>query len=291
MAVHHQNDASRVWLITGCSSGLGRAFAESALAHGDRVAVTTRRVESIERFQKDYPKTAIALALDVTNKEEVSGAVEEAINVFGHIDVLVNNAGFGMVGAIEEVSDEAVRHVYDTNVFGLLNVIRAVLPHMRRRHRGHIINITSIGGLVSNPGSGVYCSTKFAVEGITESLAEEVGPLGIKVTAMAPGPFRTDFATEKLAFAGPIDDYAETAVGHWRKKIPQMNGRQPGDPEKAAEVLLKIVETDPPPLHIVIGNSALDRIRQKISILTQELNAWEAVSRSVDFEGDSVDMR
>nr|MDJ0723391.1 SDR family NAD(P)-dependent oxidoreductase [Desulfobacterales bacterium] len=215
----------------------------------------------------------------------------EAIRLFGHIDVLVNNAGFGMVGAIEEVSDDDTRRVYDTNVLGLLSVIRAVLPHMRRRRSGHIINISSIGGLASNPGSGIYCSTKFAVEGITESLAEEVKPLGIKVTAIAPGPFRTEFVGAGLPSAGPIDDYAGTAVGRWRERISTMRGKQPGDPQKAAEALLKVVEFDRPPLHLVLGNSAVDRIREKIASLNAELEAWEAVSRSVDFEGESVDMR
>jgi NAD(P)-dependent dehydrogenase (short-subunit alcohol dehydrogenase family) len=291
MTIHHQNSDSRVWLITGCSKGLGRAFAKAVLEKGERAAITTRRVESIKHFQKDYPDTALALALDVTNKDEVQQAVEETIRRFGHIDVLVNNAGFGMVGAIEEVSDEDTRRVYDTNVFGVLNVIRAVLPHMRSRRNGHIINISSIGGLVSNPGSGIYCSTKFAVEGITESIAQELRQLGIKVTAIEPGPFRTDFAGDGLPYAQPIDDYADTPVGHWRERIPVMNGKQPGDPEKAAAVLLKLVENDNPPLHLVLGNSAMDRIREKIAALNRELDAWEAVGRSVDFEGDSVDLR
>lgn len=286
-----QQGITRVWLITGCSSGLGRTFAEAILAKGDRVAVTARQVESVENFQNDFPDAALCLPLDVTRQRQVNQAVTQTIRRFGQIDVLVNNAGFGMVGAIEEVSDKDVRRVYDTNVFGLLNVIRGLLPHMRERKRGHIVNVSSIAGLASNPGSGIYCSTKFAVEGITESLAEEVRPLGIKVTAMEPGPFRTDFATTKLTYARQIDDYAGTPVGHWRERIPKMNGNQPGDPKKAAEVLLNLVDTEHPPLHLVLGNSAMDRIREKIIALTQELDDWETTARSVDFEGDSVDMR
>ena len=162
---------------------------------------------------------------------------------------------------------------------------------MRRRRSGHIINVSSIAGLASNPGTGIYGSTKFAVEGITEALAEEVRPLGIKVTALAPGPFRTAFTSPKLTAARPIDDYAATPVGFWRERIPRMHGKQPGDPAKAAQVLFMLVNAETPPVHLVIGNSALDRIREKIDAFNQELDSWEAVGRSVDHEGETVDIR
>lgn len=272
----------KTWLITGASSGLGRAIAEEALRGGERVVATARRPADVEDLRGRYPETALAMALDVTDQGSVNGAVEQAIAWAGAIDVLVNNAGYGVHGAIEEVSDEEVRHLYDVNVFGLLTITRAVLPIMRRQRSGHVINISSVGGLVAGEGSGTYCSTKFAVEGISEALRAEVAPLGIRVTAIEPGPFRTDFNGRSIKIAATsIPDYAETA-GRRSAALRAASGRQPGDPDKAARIICEIAASPEPPLHLLLGNPAVDRARPKLQGLLAEIDRWETISRSAD---------
>lgn len=273
---------SRVWLITGCSSGFGRALVEAALAQGYKVVATARKLEQIKDFEQQYPDTALALALDVTQPNQVQEAVNKALSKFETIDVLVNNAGFGMIGAIEEVPDAQARHLFDTNVFGLLNVTRAVLPVMRDRHTGHILNISSVGGFVSVVGSGIYCASKFAVEGLSEALAQEIAPLGIHLTIVEPGPFRTNFAGDSITKVPPMDAYAET-VGKRRESIDQMDGKQPGDPVRAAKAMIQVVETANPPLRLVLGKGAVQAIRRKLDTVAQDLNTWEETSLSVDF--------
>ena len=206
----------RVWFITGCSTGFGRELAKAVLARGERVVATARNVEQVQDFEQSGPELARALPLDVTDLGQVSEAVDHALDAFGRIDVVVNNAGYGSMGAVEEVHEEEIRRQFEVNVFGVLNVTRAVLPHMREMQSGHVVNISSVGGFVGVPGFGIYNGTKFAVEGISEALAQEIEPLGIRVTIVEPGAFRTDWAGRSLAAAPEIEDYRET-VGQTRE--------------------------------------------------------------------------
>lgn len=224
---------SRVWFITGTSTGFGRALAEAALERGDRVVATARDPEQVRDLEQDYPERARAVRLDVTDLDEVRDSVEAAIEAFGQIDVVVNNAGYGYLGGVEEVEEEEMRRQVEINLFGVLNVIRAALPHMRERRSGHFINISSVGGFVGVPGFGIYNATKFGVEGISEALAIETEPLGIHVTIIEPGAFRTDWAGRSLASAPEIDDYKDT-VGGTREWIENENGNQQGNPRLAA---------------------------------------------------------
>jgi NAD(P)-dependent dehydrogenase (short-subunit alcohol dehydrogenase family) len=278
-----ENTESRVWFITGCSTGFGRELARAVLDHGDRVVATARKVEEVQDFEESGPELARAVRLDVTDPEEVSGAVDAALGAFGHIDVLVNNAGYGSMGSVEEVYEEEIRRQFEVNVFGVLNVTRAVLPHMRERRQGHIINISSVGGFVGVPGFGIYNGTKFAVEGISEALALETEPLGIRVTIVEPGAFRTDWAGRSLAAAPEIDDYRET-VGQTREYISNENGNQQGNPRLAAEAMISAVEADDPPLRLPLGDDALGMIREKLDSVKQETDTWEKTIVETSFE-------
>lgn len=265
----------KVWLITGCSTGFGRSLAKEALALGNQVAVTARKVEDIQDLADQYPETALALRLDVTQPTQISEAVEKAHRHFGRIDVLVNNAGIGYFGAIEESEDEEVRRMFEINFFGLANMIKAVLPIMRSQKNGHIVNIASIGGLVGFPAVGFYNATKFAVDGLSESLSKEVAPLGIKVTIVAPSGFRTDWAGRSANNSSiVIDDYATTA-GQNKANIRGYSGNQPGDPVRAAQAIIKAVNADNPPLRLLLGAGALRGARNKIIALQQDIDAWE----------------
>lgn len=279
------NTNKKVWFITGSNSGFGRSLVEAALAKGDNVVATTRHPEEIQDLEKQYPDTVKAVRLDVTKSEEIKAAIDTALQSFGQIDLLVNNAGFGTLGAVEEVSEDKIRYQFEVNCFGTLNLTRAVLPHFRQRRSGHILNISSVGGFTAFPGTGIYCSTKFAIEGYSEALAKEVAPLGIKLTLVEPGAFRTEFAGDSLATPdNPIDDYAETA--HKFVKMQQeSSGEQPGDPDKAAQAIIKVVESDNPPLRLVLGEDALSGVRKKMESYQQELKEWEEVSRNTAFEG------
>lgn len=281
------NSSSRVWFITGCSTGFGRLLAEEVLKFGGKVVATARKLEQIVDLEQTYPQTAKALALDVTNDAQVNQAVAEAIKRFGQIDVLVNNAGYGVAGAIEEVSDAELRPMYETNVFGLLRVTRAVLPHLRERRSGHILNLSSIGGVTASPGWGLYQSTKFAVEGISEALAAEVAPLGIRVTIIEPGPFRTDFLGRSgVEAAKQIADYEATA-GNARRYLDTQHGKQAGDPVRAVQAMIKVVESSNPPLRLLLGTSALQRLRAKLDNWAKEITAWESTTTGADFpEGE-----
>ncbi len=272
-----------VWLITGCSSGFGRELAALALRRGDRVVATARDAARLRDFVADYPETARALALDVSRDGEAAAAVAAAERAFGRIDVLVNNAGYGYLAAVEEGEDDEVRAMFETNFFGLVALTKAVLPGMRARRHGHIVNISSIGGLVGNPGSGYYNATKFAVEGLSEALAKEVEPFGIRVTLVEPGPFRTDWAGRSLRQTRrPLAAYAESA-GARRAQIAGYSGQQPGDPARAAAAIIDVVAAPKPPLHLVLGRPALDMIRTKLSALGSEVDAWEKVALGADF--------
>jgi NAD(P)-dependent dehydrogenase (short-subunit alcohol dehydrogenase family) len=274
---------SDVWFITGCSTGFGRELAKLVLDRGYRAVITARDPSKIQDLTAAHEGRALALKLDVTDKAEVADAVKQAEVAFGSIDVLVNNAGFGYVGALEESEESEVRAMMETNFFGLTRMIHEVLPGMRRRRRGNIVNISSIGGLVGFPGVGYYNVTKFAVEGLSESLAKEVAPFGIKVLVVEPGPFRTDWAGRSLKTSSKqIPEYAETA-GAFRQRIMGGSGKQVGDPVRAGHAIIKALESDNAPLHLVLGRIALDTARTKIELLRGELDAWEETSLSADY--------
>lgn len=278
-----QGGFKRVWFITGASRGIGALIAEAALADGNAVVAAGRNVKAIVERLGESP-ALLPVALDVTDEAQAKAAVHAAVKKFGRVDVLVNNAGFGLLGAVEESADKDVRRMYDTNVFGLLNVTRAVLPTMRAKRSGHVINISSIGGYRAGAGFGVYSSTKFAVEGITESLYAELKPLGIHATVVEPGYFRTDFLDGSSLIVAPqvIDDYDETS-GAVRRKATQMNHNQPGDPKKLAAAMLKLVDAPTPPLRLPLGTDTLAAIAAKNEYVTQETEIWKELSGSTDF--------
>lgn len=273
----------RTWVITGSSTGFGRLLAEEVLKSGDNVVATARKVEQVADLERKDPDHALALPLDVTNQQQVDDAVAATLKRFGRVDVLVNNAGYGVTGAIEEVSDAELEPMYATNVFGLLRVTRAFLPQLRKQRSGHILNISSIGGLTAAPGWGLYQSTKFAVEGLSEALAQEVAPLGIRVTIIEPGPFRTDFLGRSGVEAQKrIDDYRSTA-DNARQYRSDQHGRQPGDPLKAVQAMIQVVDSPNPPLRLLLGAGALQRVRQKLEGWQKEIAAWEQVTVGADF--------
>jgi NAD(P)-dependent dehydrogenase (short-subunit alcohol dehydrogenase family) len=273
----------RVWFITGASRGLGALMAEAALADGNAVVAAGRNAAAIVERLGESP-ALLPVALDVTSEAQAKAAVEAAVEKFGRIDVLINNAGFGLLAAVEESSDADVRRMYDTNVFGLLNVTRAVLPVMRKQRSGHVINMSSIGGYRSGAGFGVYCSTKFAVEGITEALHAELKPLGIHATVVEPGYFRTDFLDGSSLLVGKdiIDDYDETS-GNVRRFAVGMNHNQPGDPQKLATALVTLVDAQTPPLRLPLGTDTLKAIAEKNDYVTTETEAWKTLAASTDF--------
>jgi NAD(P)-dependent dehydrogenase (short-subunit alcohol dehydrogenase family) len=274
----------RTWFITGASRGFGALIAAKALEAGDAVIATARKPEDVIARLGDHPNL-LAVRLDVTRESEAHEAVTEGIKRFGRIDVLLNNAGYGILGAVEETSAQEVERIYATNVFGLLNVTRAVLPHMRRQRSGHVINISSLGGYQSYYGWGVYGSTKFAVEGISEALHQELAPLGVKVTVVEPGFFRTDFLDEQslVKTALELADYDET-VGAMRRFAEGANHAQLGDPSKFAGAILTLVNAANPPQRLALGSDAVQRIGDKHSLVEGELAAWKALSLSTDFE-------
>ncbi|MBD1875031.1 SDR family NAD(P)-dependent oxidoreductase [Nodosilinea sp. FACHB-131] len=271
----------KTWFITGASRGIGAEIAKAVLAAGDQLVATSRKKADLEQFESN--PNVLTLSLDVTDEAQVQGAVAAALERFGQIDVLVNNAGFGILGGIEETSAQEVERVYRTNVFGLLNVIRAVLPSMRQRRSGHIINLSSIGGYRSTPGWGVYSSTKFAVEGITEALHDELAPLGIHATVVEPGYFRTGFLDgSSLQRTAEIPDYAET-VGKVRQIASQLSYQQPGDPIKLAQAMLQLANADTPPLRLPLGTDTLQAIAKKNAYVEQETAQWRALAESTDY--------
>jgi len=273
----------KVWFITGCSTGFGHALAKELLENGYRVAVTARNVEQIKDMVSEYSETAIALTLDVTNHNQIKAAVDAAIAHFGQIDVLVNNAGIGYFAAVEESEEEEVRKMFEINVFGLAWMTQAVLPQMRKQKSGHILNIASIGGLRAFPGIGFYNATKFAVDGLSESLSKELAPLGIKVTIIAPSGFRTDWAGRSAKNSSiQIEDYATTA-GKNMGDIRGYSGNQPGDPVKAAKAMILVTETENPPLRLLLGKNALKGGRIKLDELKQDFDAWADVTEGADF--------
>jgi len=274
---------SKVWLITGCSTGLGRALAEKVLSENHNLIVTARNPAQLADLAAKYPDTCLTLALDVTDAAQVESVVREAEKKWGWLDVLVNNAGYGLIGALEELEEAQIRQNFETNFFGTLRMIRAALPVFRRQKAGHIINISAVAGFNNYPGFSVYGASKFAIEGLSESVAAETRHLGIKVTLVLPGPFKTDFIQRSLVRAtAPISDYDATS-GKFSKILNSMNGRQPGDPEKAATAILQIASETNPPLRLVLGKYAYDKVRRKLAAVENELKTWESVGLPTDF--------
>jgi NADP-dependent 3-hydroxy acid dehydrogenase YdfG len=272
-----------VWFITGCSTGFGRELAKQLLENGYRVVVTARDHSKIQDLVEINENHALALSLDVTNQTQVNDAVAKAESHFGQIDVLVNNAGFGYFGAIEESDEQEVRRMFETNFWGLSNMTRRVLPKMRERRAGFIVNISSIGGFVAFPTVGFYNATKFAVNGFSEALQKEVAPLGIKVIIIQPSGFRTDWAGRSANEAtGTISDYAETA-GANKANIRGYSGNQPGDPVRAAKAIIKAVESENPPLHLLLGRAALKGARMNLENLQKDFDAWAETTEGADF--------
>ena len=269
-------------LITGVSSGFGRALAEEALAAGHRVVGTVRGEPARLAFESLSPGAAIGRVLDVTDFDAIDGVVADIEASVGAIDVLVNNAGYGHEGVMEESPLPEMRRQFDVNVFGAVAMMKAVLPFMRQRRRGHILNITSMGGHITMPGIAYYCGSKFALEGISEALGKEVQPLGIAVTAVAPGSFRTDWAGRSMTRTPrTIADY-DAIFDPIRKAREEKNGRQLGDPRKAARAMLAAIDADHPPAHLLLGSDALGLVRGKLAALQKELTAWETVTKSTD---------
>jgi NAD(P)-dependent dehydrogenase (short-subunit alcohol dehydrogenase family) len=267
-------EAMRTWLITGCSSGFGRAIAEAALERGDQVVATARRPEAIADLDG-----ALVLPLDVTSAESIDAAVQATLERYGRIDVLVNNAGTGSVGAVEEFSMDHLRRLMETMFFGAVALTKAVLPHMREQRSGAIVQMSSQGGQVSFAGFGAYCAAKFAVEGFSDALADEVAPLGIRTLIVEPGSFRTGLLGATMQRSREIDAYADT-VGRTRAFVDQSDGTQQGDPRKAAAAILAALDAPEPPLRLALGGDAVDAIRAKHGRLQADLDGWERVSRA-----------
>jgi NAD(P)-dependent dehydrogenase (short-subunit alcohol dehydrogenase family) len=272
-----------VWLITGCSTGIGREIATVALEQGHQVAVTARDEARVGDFVERFGARALPLRLDVTDKTQCADAVARTENAFGRVDVLVNNAGYGYLAAIEEGEESEVRAMFETNFFGAVSMIKAALPGMRARRSGYIVNISSMAGLVANPGTGFYSASKFALEGLTEALSRELTPFGIRVSLIEPGPFRTDWAGRSMKqVSTPIDAYADS-VGQRRAFIKSMHGRMPGDPRRAAEAIVSLEKLASPPLRLLLGKPVLDMMRGKLREIEQTLEEWESVTLGADY--------
>ena len=277
------NRDNPVWLITGCSTGFGRELAKLVLERGWRAVVTARDASKVADIVEGHGDRALVLPLDVTRRAQIDHAVAQAKEHFGRIDVLVNNAGYGYLAAIEEGEDAAVREMFEANVFGLVDTTKAVLPVMRKQRSGLIVNVSSIGGLASFAATGYYHGTKYAVEGISESLATEVKPLGIDVLIVEPGPFRTNWAGPSIKqSATQIEDYAATA-GERRKQTAARSGNQAGDPVRAAQAIIDAALSDTPPLRLLLGKAALELARKKLDFLRSDFDAWEATTVGADF--------
>jgi NAD(P)-dependent dehydrogenase (short-subunit alcohol dehydrogenase family) len=276
-------EKSPVWFITGCSSGFGRALATLVLERGWRAVVTARNAGQVEGLVARCPDRGIALALDVTDRAEIATAVQAAEARFGAIDVLVNNAGYGYQTSVEEGDDATVRALFETNVFGLAALMRAVLPGMRVRRRGHIVNLSSVAGFVGFPGSGYYAATKHAVEGLSDALGKEVGPLGIHVMCVEPGPFRTDFAGRSLRQTlSRFGDY-ESTVNARLRTLAGRSGTQPGDPVRAAAAIIEAVQAAQPPRHLVLGAMGIENVRKSLAETLEEIDTWKQTSLAADY--------
>jgi NAD(P)-dependent dehydrogenase (short-subunit alcohol dehydrogenase family) len=279
----NNNRVAKVWLITGCSTGFGRALAEAVLQKGDYLLATAREPEQLRTLIEHYPETAKAVRLDVTVSQDIQTAVDTAITTFGRIDVLVNNAGHGLIAALEEVSDVEMHQFFETNFFGALRLMQTVLPVMRQQGSGHIVNLSSTAGLVGFGGSSLYCATKFALEGTSEALAKEVEAFGVKVTLIEPGAFRTDFNGRSLTVAERAIDAYTTMSRAALQRFKEMDGQQPGDPAKAAQAIIQVVESSHPPIRLALGTDAMGLIQDKLESVQMDLDAWQQVTVSTDY--------
>jgi NAD(P)-dependent dehydrogenase (short-subunit alcohol dehydrogenase family) len=271
----------KIWFITGSSRGLGRSLAEAVLESGDQVAATARNIDQLKDLSDKYPGRVLAIPLDVTVNDQIQQAVSSAISHFGRIDVLVNNAGFGITGAAEAFTGEQVRSQLETNLYAPIEITRVVLPYMRKQRSGHILQISSVGGRVGNAGLSIYQAAKFGLGGFSEALAKEVGPLGIRVTSVEPGGFRTDWAGDSMAYAAKIEGYENTVDR--RTELFQGGSFVPmGDPEKAARVMIELVNHPEPPVHLVLGSEAIALLQQADLLRKAELEKWLSVSVSTD---------
>ena len=274
----------KTWFITGCSAGLGKRLAEMVASRGDRLVATARDAESLRELAAHFPDSVRAVALDVTRAGDAAAAVHVAEEAFGGLDILVNNAGYGFMGAIEEAEPAEYRPLFDVNVFGLIETTRAALPSLRRRGGGRIVNLSSGAGIVGMGGHGYYNATKFAVEGLSEALAQEVAPFGIRVIIVEPGPFRTEFLGRSIAVAKrQMADYAATG-GHARTYREGNDGRQAGDPDKAVAVMLQAIDAENPPLHLPLGPRAHDLAARKLAAFAADIAAWRDITIATDFD-------
>jgi NAD(P)-dependent dehydrogenase (short-subunit alcohol dehydrogenase family) len=281
----NKNTSPRTWMITGSSSGFGLAIAQAALAAGDQVVATARDSQSVAELVRQAPERVAAVRLDVTDRDQIGEAVEAALDRFGRIDVLVNNAGNGSVGAVEELDIDELKVLHETMFFGAVRLTQLVLPTMREQRSGAIVQISSMGGQLAMPGFGAYCSAKFALEGLSEALAAEVEPLGIRVLIVEPGAFRTEFGASRMHRSQRvIEDYVPT-VGPTRQAVDDMDGSQPGDPERAAAAIVETVGAAKAPLRLALGDDAVDSIRAKHERLRADLDGWEELSRSMALVG------
>jgi len=271
-------NTTKVWFITGTSSGFGRSLAEEVLKTGDRVVATARKPETVKDLEKQYPGQVLAVKLDVTKRAQIDAAVQKAVATFKRIDVLVNNAGYGLMGAIEDVSDASVKRIFDTNVFGLMHVTQAILPVMRKQRSGHVLNISSVVGQLAFPMTGIYCATKHTVEAISEALSMEIAPFGIKLTIIEPGYFKTDFggrSIERAKATKPYQQLEKEIVERFKNMDASPTA---GDPRKGALAMMAAVHASEPPLRLVLGADALGMIRAKIDSQRKELDRWQDVS-------------
>jgi NAD(P)-dependent dehydrogenase (short-subunit alcohol dehydrogenase family) len=272
-----------VWFITGASSGFGKAFAEYAISQQYNVVVTARRTDKLAAIKALAPDRVEAIGMDVTSNKEIAATVEQAIRRFNRIDVLINNAGYGIVGGVEETPEAELRALMDTNFFGAVGVSKMLIPQFRKQQSGAIVNISSLGGQLSYPGFGAYSASKFALEGISEAMATELGPLGIKVLIVEPGQFRTDLAGESMRHMPEMDVYKDT-VGKTREFARSMGGTQPGDPLKAAAAIDKALRAEKTPLRLQLGMDAIDAVRQHSEALLKDLGEWEQVGRDTQLD-------
>lgn len=276
-------ETQKTWFITGASTGLGEALATLLLDKGERVAATFRKPEQVDAFTQKKPGHSLGVLVDVTDAAQIQGVVQHVITAFGHLDVVVNNAGYGSLGSIEEITEAETQRQFDVNVFGPLRVVRAVLPHLRARKSGHILNVTSVGGLLGIAHAGIYNGSKFALEGLGESLADQLKPLGIHVTNVEPGPFRTKWAGDSATYTETkIDDYQPT-VGEGLKASLGRDGNQKGDPAKAAEAMYQLVRLPNPPTHLLLGGFAYQLVRQKLQAMLQEIDDFAYLGEPTDF--------
>jgi NAD(P)-dependent dehydrogenase (short-subunit alcohol dehydrogenase family) len=279
----NNSEQQRIWLITGISSGLGKSLAEAVIAAGDFVVGTFRQQVQADVFNNQHKDEALALVMDITNAADVARTAATVQDRFGRLDVLVNNAGYGMAGAIEETSEAETRAIFEANFFGTLALTQAVLPILRGQRSGHIVQVSSHGGIKAFAGFGIYNASKFALEGMSEALAQEVAPLGIKLTIVEPGPFRTGFADRSfLGAAQHIEDYKGTA-GVFRERMQAVNGNQEGDPDKAASAIIAITRTENPPLRLPLGKVPMTTIQMKLDSVKQDMEAWRAVAEGAVF--------